>query len=110
MIAIIRLRSVFANFVTRLPISFAIPVSNNAPPTMNMATNRITLLLINPLKASPTLRTPVTTRPTQTIMDVRPSGIFSVTNMIMANARNINVITVGLIENLLFSLFYHVKK
>ena len=34
----------------------------------------------------------------------------TVTNMIMANARNINVITVGLIENLLFSLFYHVKK
>ena len=71
---------------------------------------RITLLLINPLKASLTLNTPVITRPTQTIMDVRPSGIFSVTNMIMANARNINVITVGLIENLLFSLFYRVKK
>ena len=65
---------------------------------MNMATNRITLLLIKPLKASLTLNTPVITRPIQTIMAVRPSGIFSVTNMTMANARKINVMTAGLIK------------
>ncbi len=99
-------RSVLANFVTRLPISLAIPVSNRAPPTMNMATNKITLLLIKPLNASLTLNTPVITRPIQTIMAVRPSGIFSVTNMTMANARKNNVMTAGLIKNLLLCYFF----
>ncbi len=103
--ATIRPRSVLANFVTRLPISLAMPVSNSAPPTMNMATNRITLLLINPLKASLTLKTPVTTRPIQTIMDVSPNGIFSVTNMTMAKARKINVMTAGLIQPPFLSSF-----
>ena len=109
MMATIRPRSVFANFVTRLPISLAMPVSNSAPPTMNIATNRITLLLINPLKASPTLRTPVTTSPMQTTMDVNPKGIFSVTNRRMANARKISVMVAGLIKYLPVSLLL-VKK
>ncbi len=101
MIATMSPLSVLANPVTRPPISFAMPVSNNAPPTMNIATNRMTLLLMKPLKASLTLNTFVSTRPTHTIMDVNPSGIFSVTNMTMANARKIRVITAGLITPLL---------
>ena len=98
MIATMRLRSVLANLVTMPPISLAMPVSKKAPPTMNMATNRITLESMNPAKAVLTSRTPVTQRPTQTIMDVRPSGIFSVTNITMAKARRINVIVAGFIS------------
>ena len=101
MIATIRLLSVLANFVTMPPISLAIPVSKNAPPTMNIATNRMTLESMNPAKAVLTSRTRVTQRPTQTIMDVRPSGIFSVTNITMAKARKINVIVAGLIFSFL---------
>ena len=97
MMAMIRLRSVFANFVTRPPILFAIPVSNSAPPTTNIATNRMTLLSIKPAKASFHPRTPVTISPTHTIMEVKPSGIFSVTNITMANARNKSVIIAGFI-------------
>ena len=78
------------------PISLAIPVSNRAPPTMNIATKRITLLSMKPEKAVFMSRTPVTTRPMQTIIAVRPSGIFSVTNMTIANARKHRVITAGL--------------
>ena len=96
-IAMISILSVFANFVTIPPILFAMPVSNNAPPTMNMETNKMTLLSMNPSKAVLTSRTPVTTRPIQTIMDVTPSGIFSSTNMITANRRNSSVIVDGLI-------------
>ena len=96
-IAMISILSVFANFVTIPPILFAMPVSNNAPPTMNMETNKMTLLSMNPAKAVLTSRTPVTTRPIQTIMDVTPSGIFSSTNMITANKRNSSVIVDGLI-------------
>ena len=95
-IATIRPRSVFANFVTRPPIAFAIPVSKSAPPTMNIATNKITFELINPENASPTSSTPVTTSPTHMIIDVNPSGIRSVTNITMANARKSNVIIAGL--------------
>ena len=98
MIATINPLSLLANFVTKLPISLAIPVSNSAPPTMNIATNSITLLLINPLKASFTFSTPVMTNPIHTIIDVTANGIFSVTNITTANARKINVIVVGLIE------------
>ena len=101
MIATIRLLSVLANFVTMPPISLAIPVSKNAPPTMNIATNRMTFESMNPAKAVLTSRTRVTQRPTQTIMDVRPSGIFSVTNITMAKARKINVIVAGLIFSFL---------
>jgi len=97
MIAIISILSVFANFVTIPPILFAMPVSNNAPPTMNMDTNKITLLSMNPAKAVFTSNTPVTTRPIQTIIDVTPSGIFSSTNMITAKRRNSSVIVDGLI-------------
>jgi hypothetical protein len=38
----------------------------------------------------------VTQRPTQTIIEVSPSGIFSVTNITMAKARKIKVIVAGL--------------
>jgi len=93
----ISILSVLANFVTIPPILFAIPVSNNAPPTINIATKRITLLSMNPAKAVFTSKTPVTTRPIQTIIDVTPSGIFSNTNMITANRRNRRVIVDGLI-------------
>jgi len=96
MMAMMRLRSVLANLVTMPPISLAMPVSKRAPPTMNMATKRMTLLLMKPLKAAFTSRTPVSTRPTQTIMEVRPRGIFSVTNMTTAKARKIRVMTAGL--------------
>ena len=96
MIATINIRSDLANFVTIPPTLLAIPVSNNAPPTMNIATKRITLLSMNPAKAVFTSNTPVTTKPIQTIIDVTPSGIFSSTNMITANRRNRRVIVEGL--------------
>ncbi len=96
MIATIRLLSVLANFVTMPPISLAMPVSNRAPPTMNMATKRMTLLSMKPAKAVLTSSTPVKQRPTQTIMEVSPSGIFSVTNITMAKARNSSVMMAGL--------------
>ena len=98
MIATISILSVLANRVTKLPILFAIPVSNRAPPTMNIATNKITLLSINPAKAVPTSKTPVTTRPIHTIMEVTPSGSFSITNITIANARNRRVIVAWLIS------------
>ena len=81
-----------AKCVTTPPILLAIPVSNNAPPTINIATNNITLLSINPEKAVFQSRTPVITSPTQTIIDVTPSGSFSHMNIMIANNKNINVI------------------
>ena len=101
MIATISERSEPANLVTIAPILFAIPVSKSAPPTMNIATNKMTLLSMNPANAVFTSNTPVTTRPQQTIIDVTPSGIFSNTNMITANRRNNRVIVVELIFFLL---------
>ena len=111
-IAMISILSDFANFVTIPPILFAIPVSNKAPPTMNMATKRITLLSMNPANAVLTSSTPVTTSPQQTIIDVTPSGIFSNTNITTANARNNNVIVDGLISRppsyyIVFVLIYY---
>ena len=105
MIAMISCLSVLAKCVTTPPILFAIPVSNNAPPTINIATNKMTLLSINPANAVFQSNTPVTTRPTQMIMDVTPSGIFSHTNITMANNKNNNVIVAGLISFLLPSSF-----
>ena len=99
MMATMRLRSDFANLVTRPPISLAMPVSNRAPPTMNMATKRITLESIKPENAVLRSRTPVRHRPTQTIMEVRPRGIFSVTNMTMAKSRKSRVMVAGLMMN-----------
>ena len=61
---------------------------------MNIATNKITLLSMNPANAVCQSNTPVTTSPTQTIIDVTPSGIFSSMNMMIANARNSNVIVI----------------
>ena len=97
--AAISILSDLANFVTIPPILLAIPVSKNAPPTINIATKRITLLSIKPANAVFAFRTPVTTRPTQTIMDVTPSGIFSITNITIANKRNRMVIVDGLINS-----------
>ena len=91
-IATISCFSVLAKCVTTPPILFAIPVSKSAPPTMNIATNRMTLLSMNPENAVFQSRTPVTTSPTQTIMDVSPNGIFSHMNITIANSRNNNVI------------------
>ena len=91
--AIISCFSDLAKCVTTPPILFAIPVSNSAPPTMNIATNRMTLLSTNPANAVFQSSTPVTTRPIQTIMDVTPSGIFSQTNITTANNKNNSVIT-----------------
>ena len=92
MMATMRLRSDLAKWVTMPPILLAMPVSNRAPPTMNMATNRMTLLSMKPAKAVLTSSTPVTTRPIQTIMDVTPRGIFSNTNMTTAKRRKSRVI------------------
>ena len=94
MIATISCLSVFAKWVTIPPILLAIPVSNNAPPTINIATNKITLLSINPANAVCHSSTPVTTSPTHTIMDVSPSGIFSHINMTIANSKKSNVIVI----------------
>ena len=96
--AAISVRSPLANRVTMLPIRPAIPVSNSAPPTMNMATKRMTLESMNPAKAVLTSSTPVTTRPQQTIMEVSPSGSFSVTNMRIAKRRNSRVMVDGFIQ------------
>ena len=99
MMATISIRSLFANFDTISPTLFAIPVSNSAPPTINIDTNRITLLSINPENAVFASSTPVSTRPIQTIMEVSPRGIFSSTNITTANAKNSNVMLDGLICN-----------
>lgn len=64
---------------------------------------------MKPAKAVLISRTPVTTSPIQTIIDVTPSGIFSSTNMITANRRNNNVIVVALIcitPNFLFCFLF----
>ena len=96
MMATMRLRSDLANFVTRPPISLAMPVSNRAPPTMNMATKRMTLESIKPENAVLRSRTLVSTRPTATIIEVRPRGIFSVTNITTAKRRKSRVMIAGL--------------
>jgi len=73
---------------------------------MNIATNKITLLSMKPEKAELISRTPVTTRPIQTIIEVTPSGIFSSTNITTANRRKSKVIVDGLIfspPNIFFS-------
>jgi hypothetical protein len=101
MMATISPRSERANFVTRPPMSLATPVSNRAPPTTNIATNRITLLLTKPSKAAAGSSTPVSTRPIHTIIEVTPRGIFSRTNMTMANNRKSRVMTAGLMGFLL---------
>ena len=92
MIAIISCFSLLAKCVTTPPILLAIPVSNNAPPTINIDTKSITLLSIKPENAVFQSNTLVTTRPTQTIIDVTPNGSFSHTNMTIANNKNNNVI------------------
>ena len=102
MMVTISWRSVFANLVTTPPILLAIPVSKSAPPTINMATNRMTLLFVKPANASFVLSTPVSTRPIHTIIDVTASGIRSHTNITMANKRNNSVTTTGSIKPLLF--------
>lgn len=54
-------------------------------------------------------RTPVTHRPTETIVAVRPRGIFSSTNIMIANARKQRVITVGFTGCcLLFALIFNI--
>ena len=95
MMAMMSWRSDLANLVTRPPILLAMPVSNSACPTTNMATQRITLESTYPANACLGSRTPVTHRPTETIVAVRPKGIFSSTNIMIANARKQRVITVG---------------
>ena len=74
------------------------PVSKSAWPTMNMATQRMTLLLTKPAKAVLASRTPVMVRPIQTIIAVSARGIFSQTNITTAKARNKRVIVLGLIR------------
>ena len=93
-IAMISVRSVLANFVTIPPILFAIPVSNNACPTTNMPTQRITLLFTYCANVVDASNTPVSVRPSAQIVAVRPSGIFSSMKLIIVNARNSNVMVV----------------
>ena len=96
-IAIINCFSVLANFVITPPMSLAIPVSNKAPPTINIATKRITLPLTKPSNASFIVKTPVKFKPTQTIIDVSANGIFSVTYKIIVKAKNKSVIVTSFI-------------
>ena len=105
MMATISIRSLFANFDTISPTLFAIPVSNSAPPTINIDTNKITLLSINPENAVFASNTPVSTKPIQTIIEVSPRGIFSSTNITTANAKNSSVMVDGLICNSSLYLF-----
>src|SRR5699024_9846014 len=67
-------------------------VSKNAPPTINIAINKSTLLSTNPANASSAVRTSVKTKPTATIIALIDKGIFSQANMIIANTKNISVI------------------
>ena len=94
MIAMISVFSVLANFVTRPPILFAIPVSNNAWPTTNMPTQRITLLFTYCENVVVASTTPVRVRPMAQIEAVSPRGIFSRMKLMMVNTRNSNVIVV----------------
>ena len=87
--------SVLAKWVITPPTLFAIPVSNNAPPTMNMATKRMTLLSIKPANACLRSNTPVSTNATQTTMEVTASGTFSQTNMMIANTSKHRVMVIG---------------
>ena len=80
--------SVLANLVTIPPILFAMPVSNNACPTTNIPTQRITLLLTYCANVVDASNTPVSVRPSAQIVAVRPSGIFSSMKLTIANARN----------------------
>ena len=95
--AIMSCLSVLAKCITSPPILLAIPVSNKAPPTINIATNKITLLSIKPEKASLIVKTFVKTKPTHTIIEVTLKGIFSVTNITIANNKKIKVIEDALI-------------
>ena len=88
----ISFRSVPANLVTIPPTSRATPVSKKAAPTMNMAMNNNTFVSTKPAKASFGDNTPVTTRPTATIIAVTDSGMRSHTNITMAKIRNSKVI------------------
>ena len=94
MIAMISVFSVLANFVTSPPILFAIPVSNNAWPTTNMPTQRITLLFTYCENVVVASTTPVRVRPMAQIEAVSPRGIFSRMKLMMVNTRNSNVIVV----------------
>ena len=100
MMAMMSCRSVLAKRVTRAPMRFAMPVSKSAPPTMNMATKRMTFGSTKPWKAVLASRTPVTTRPMQTVMAVTASGIFSQTNMMMAKSRNRRVMVLAFMVHL----------
>lgn len=85
------------------------PVSNNACPTTNIATQRMTLESTYPANACLGSRTPVTHRPTETIVAVKPREIFSSTNIMIANARKQRVITVGFTGCcLLFALIFNI--
>ena len=75
-------------------ITMMATISNSAPPTINIDTNKITLLSINPENAVFASNTPVSTKPIQTIIEVSPRGIFSSTNITTANAKNSSVMVV----------------
>ncbi|CPR74418.1 Uncharacterised protein [Salmonella enterica subsp. enterica serovar Bovismorbificans] len=100
--------SVFAKRVMTPPTLFAIPVSNNAPPTINIATKRMTLVSIKPAKACLIFRTPVITKATQTIMEVTASGTFSHTNMTIANTNKHKVRVMGSIFIIIQSMIYDI--
>lgn len=98
MMAMISCRSLLAKRVTRPPILLAMPVSNRAWPTTNIPTQRITLELTYPSKASAGVRTPARQSPTDRMVAVSARGIFSSTNMITAKARKQRVRIVGFTE------------
>ena len=87
MTATMSIFSVLAIFVTTLPTTCATPVSKNAAPTINMAINKRTLPSTKPAKASLGDKTPDKTRPTDTNIAVIDKGIFSHTNITMANTK-----------------------
>ena len=100
--------SVLAKCVITPPTLFAIPVSNSAPPTMNIATKRITLVSIKPAKACLRSSTPVRTSATQTTIEVTARGIFSHTNMAIANTSKHRVMVIGSIFIIVPSMIYDI--
>ena len=87
-------RSVLANFVTMPPILWAMPVSNRAPPTTNIAMNMITFVLTNPEKTSPASRILNRNRTNGTATAIAATGILFHRNRIIATTRTISVMAI----------------
>ena len=92
MMTIMSILGVLANRVIPSPIFWAIPVSKNVQPTINIAINNNTLGSIKPANASFALNTPVKDNPIATIIADIDRGIISKVNITIAKTKNNKVI------------------